>query len=63
MAADIGKRFLTLSALVLTVVALATGPKSQRTKPHQEVQKGLITLANALLVYFAVGGAGAILAE
>ncbi len=43
--------------------ALATEPESQRTKAHQKVPKGLITLANALLVYFAVVGGSANLGE
>jgi hypothetical protein len=54
---------LVLSVLVLTVFAFATEPGSQHTKRHQKVQKGLITLANALLVYFAVVGGSALLTK
>ena len=53
---------LALSALVIVVFALATEPRSQQTARHQKVQKGLITFANALLVYFAVVGGSAIVA-
>jgi len=47
---------LLLSAIVIIAFAFATEPVSQKTTRGQKAQKALITLANALLVFFAVMG-------
>lgn len=52
---------LLLSAIVIIAFAFATEPISQTTTRAQKAQKGLITLANTLLVFFTVvGGAAAV---
>ena len=47
---------LLLSAIVIIGFAFATEPVSQKTTRGDKAQKGLITLANTLLVFFTVIG-------
>ncbi|MFX1266011.1 MAG: hypothetical protein ACFFH0_11565 [Promethearchaeota archaeon] len=47
---------LVFSFIVIIAFAFASEPE-HKTYIHQKVQKGLLTIGNALLVYFAVVGA------
>ena len=49
---------LLFSFLVIAAFAFASEPE-QHTQRHQKIQKGLVTFGNALLVYFTVVGAAA----
>lgn len=49
---------LLFSVIVIVAFAFASEPE-QITRRHQKIQKGLVTLGNALLVYFAVVGVAA----
>lgn len=49
---------LLFSVVVIVAFAFATEPEDT-TRTHQKIQKGLVTLGNALLVYFTVVGATA----
>ena len=52
---------LLFSAILVIAFSFATEPEVQITTKPQKVQKALITLANTLLVFFAViGGTAAI---
>jgi len=50
---------LILSAIVVGAFAFATEP-AQKTAVHQKAQKGLIAVANTLLVFFTVVGGNAL---
>jgi len=47
---------LLFSFVIIIAFAFASQPE-HKTYTHQKVQKGLLTVGNALLVYFAVVGA------
>lgn len=49
---------LFFSVVVIVAFAFASEPEDA-TRRHQKIQKGLVTLGNALLVYFTVVGATA----
>ena len=50
---------LLFSFVIVVAFAFASEPE-HTTRMHQKVQKGLVTLGNALLVYFAVVGGTAV---
>ena len=53
---------LLFSVIIIVAFAFASEPE-QTTRSHQKIQKGLVTVGNALLVYFAVVGGTAVVTK